>query len=535
MSLIDKIHKSRTKLNKSLRLRKCMNGNYNFPHEIKPLQTPEELIQNILRNDKRLNKLKTENGKKNAFFNLITNHDIDYQVFQGLCAFFKYDYNLIDFISFKKAKSFLFCLNDIEDEEASVFLKDREVIRGRYDYLVFKRQYDEAALMLHQDFIDHFFSLFKKKDKKSFYKITPFIDQDSTYDYLKDIIPESKLKRFFEKSIQSYCDDIDSDPRNELGCSKEEFYKLKMISFNGDNFKKPKKINSELFVRNLNAKIENSLINTHKTRQNYKLRILFRSISQENDKYIYDHVLIIDNVDNVIASAEKLILDDDIKLFFAKSIDVKTSYNIKNIDTSNTKDIYQISVELEDKEEIKSLNKIRTLFHKDASLMISHLKLELSYSSDEVMISFFCARWAEKNNREEYAAMLAKSFNMLGTLKYIDYEEGSMPSYERYFFRLNIDKQKIDKYLEHYEPIEKLKTDTLYQVTEDSLKLTKGTTFYFKKYHDIWRQIIFIKKGGIILENGEVVECINKEHILFNFFASSFSAQTNLIPKCKII
>ena len=535
MSLIKKIYKELAVLNKSIRFEKYKEDNYNSFYHKKELQKPEELIQGILSESKRLNNLKTEKGKSNAFFNLITKYNVTYQIFKELCVFFKYDYDLIDFIAFKESQSFLFHLNDIPNEETSVFLKDRDFERSWYSDLDYKRQCDEAALMLHQDFIDHIFSLFKNKNKKRVYDMTPFIDQDSTYHYLKSIISEEKLKPYFEKSIKSYCDYIEKHPNNSLGQSNEDFYKSKMSSFNGDNFESPKKINADLFVRNLNAKIENSLIDTYKTRQNYNLKILFRTVSKENEKYIYNHVLVLDNTDNIIVSSETLVLNEDIKTFFAKSIEFKTTYNIKNMDFSKIKKINEISIELEDKEHIKSLNEIRPLLKKDSSLMISNLSFELSYSNEDVMVSFICARWDGQGNRKKYAAKLSKEFDMLGELKYINYNSGTIPACERYYFRLKIDKQKIDKYLKHYDPINRLETETLYEVTQNSLGLTKGTTFYFERHHDAWRQVIVIKKGGIILKNDEIVEAVNKEHLLFNFFGSAFSTQTNKIPKCKII
>lgn len=534
MSLIKKIYKELSELNELIKLEKYKEDNYNFSY-IKPeLEKPEDVIQKILSEDKRLNNLKTEKGKSNAFFSLLVEYNITYQVFKELCVFFKYEYNLIDFIAFRSAIVFLFDLNKIPNEETSIFLKDKNNHRSYYDDIVFTRQYNEAALMLHQDFIDYLFSFFKNKNKKRTYNMTPFVKRDSTYDYLKKIIPEKKLKPSFEKLIKFYCDDIEKDPRRGLGKSREDFYKIEMSSFNGDNFESPKKTNADIFIRNLNAKIENSLFSLYKTRQNYNLKILFRSVSQKNEKYTYNHVLVIDNSKDIITSAETLVLDDDIKTFFMESIELTTTYNIKTISDSVTENINEIVVELEDKEHIKSLNKIIPLFKKDSSLMIDNLKFELSYSNEEVMVSFICDRWAGRDNRERYAKILSEEFDMLGQLKYINYESGSMPSYERYYFRLKINKQKIDKYLKHYNPVERLETGILYEVTKNSLGLKKGTTFYFERNRDAWRKVIVVKKG-FILENDEIVEAINKEYILFNFFGSSFSAQTSTIPKCKII
>lgn len=533
MSLIKKIYKELSELNELIKLEKYKEDNYNSLYTKTELEKPENVIQKILSEDKRLNNLKTEKGKSNAFFSLLINHNMTYQVFKELCVFFKYDYNLIDFIAFQSAIVFLFDLNKIPNEETSIFLKDKNDHRSAYDDIVFTRQYNEAALMLHQDFIDYLFSFFKKNKKRT-YNMTPFVKRDSTYDYLKKIIPEKKLKPSFEKLVKSYCDYIENHPRCGLGKSREDFYKLEMSSFNGDNFESPKKINADLFIRNLNAKIENSLFSPYKIRQNYNLKILFRSVSQKNEKYIYNHVLVLDNSNDIITSAETLVLDDDIKTFFMESIELTTTYNIKTISDSVTENINEIVVELEDKEHIKSLNKIIPLFKKDSSLMIDNLKFELSYSNEEVMISFICDRWAGRDNRERYAKILSKEFDMLGQLKYINYKSGSMPSYERYYFRLKINKQKIDKHLKHYDPIERLETGILYEVTKDSLGLKKGTTFYFERNRDAWRKVIVVKKG-FILENDEIVEAVNKEYILFNFFGSSFSAQTSTIPKCKII
>ncbi len=471
----------------------------------------EDNVLDILREDKRINKLKTLRSRINFFHQSLYSssvaNDTICKISFILSKYLNINYSIIDVVALVNARNLLEKDNLKLNQES--FMLNSEIAKKLAKDIKLSIVRKESA-----------------NSPRTIYCNLDFEDLKYKYLFLKKILGERETKVIMDAKVQdgyAWMKERKQFTPEDIIEARDRIHSSHITAFDWSGefctscFKKPERsgcgydygtsgefeknyyLNRNNWLSDLNIKIENSLIDrsysetdANDYRFTDKILLTYGSVEEVGLDKIYKNVLILDAISlRVIDSTLELITTDNIENLIKKEIN-KCSYKITKTTNENKNEII---FEIEDSVKIKHARSIVEKLSKDARFSFKRVLIKHSVNKNKIkilVVGFECGgtsyvRAWEDEFPPKYAKEITK---YLGALKFHTKTSGGWGS-DLYHFEVTLPIAKeIEAIDSRYEPLTRLKVDESYVVNEDieigNHDVTAGSTFIVTKVGRDW-------------------------------------------------
>ena len=501
------------------------------------IRNESEIISEILSSNKLIGRIKVKETKDRFFFHnlLMDSNYFTFSQFDCISRFFGFCFTISEFLSIKEMAKVING-SKIKSPDFNPDCNDQYLEMAYY----FKRidgntqvdGYSPAALMIPHEVKCIMWRLFKKNGSgfESEYSFSKRI----VLDYFKDLFGKESTLKLLSSHVNYIA---------KSGGSKDRIGNILLEHERELDDDLNPVVNNENWLNNLDRKLENNVepfnqFSSMTYGTELKLSLLYSSYEKQGNKHVYENVMLFTESERLVTSSSSLVLPCDIETAIESVL--------KNSDVFEISDTYQdrdnqISIVLKRNESYDLLFDAINKLNDDGSLIFSHARYMMGVDKNTAVVLFRTDRHFGKSSIEisEVMPKIIEDAGFLGKLDHISLQRMSMPSHHFHILKVTIDKESIKSTLNSYSPISNLERNTVYEVTKDSLGVTKGTRFSYLglKYDKVSQsdfEMLMVHEGEVIIDN-------KKTHLkdeifkLFLCHARPLSPVAERFPCCKVV